>query len=45
MTKPLQPQTIEKLISEGIEVEGAHIEITHNEDKLKINRRRAKVED
>ena len=32
-------------IQEGIEVEGAHIEIMHNEDSLRINRRKAKADE
>ena len=33
-----------KHILDGFEVEGAHIEVTHNEDSLRVNRRKAKIE-
>ena len=35
---------VKNLILNGIEVEGAHIEVTHNEDSLRINRRKVKNE-
>jgi len=35
---------IKNLILNGIEVVGAHIEVTHNEDSLRINRRKVKNE-
>ncbi len=36
---------IKKAINDGIEVIGAHIEVTHNEQSVKVNRKKVKVVD
>lgn len=36
---------IKKAINEGVEVEGAHIDITHNEQSVKVNRKKVKADE